>query len=74
MTHPEFDPDYVFSHHAATPAKLAAYDAIHAAAKHFAEAILVNTPASEDQRTALRLVREATMMANAAVALDGRLR
>jgi hypothetical protein len=50
------------------------YDAIHAAAKRFAEAILAHVPSSDDRRAALQLVREATMMANAAVALDGRLR
>jgi hypothetical protein len=70
----DFDPDYVFTHHAPTPEKLHHYDAIHAAAKRFAQVILENTPAGADQATALRLLREATMMANAAVALDGRLK
>lgn len=68
-----FDPEYVFSHHAATPAKLAAYDAIHAGAKRFAEVVLANTQPCEDQAAALRLLRESTMIACAAVALDGRL-
>ena len=31
MSHPDFDPTYVFSHHASTPEKLAHYDAIHEA-------------------------------------------
>jgi hypothetical protein len=70
---PPFDPEYVFSHHDATPAKLADYDAIHSGAKRFAEVILAHTPAGEDQATALRLLRESTMLACAAVALDGRL-
>jgi hypothetical protein len=74
MKHPDFDPEYVFSHHPPTPDKLAHYDAIHAGAKHFAETILAHTPASSDQTTALRLLREAAMMANAAVALGGRLK
>jgi hypothetical protein len=74
MNRPEFDPEYVFTHHIPTPDKLVHYDAIHAAAKQFAEVILKNTPASEDQAAALRLLREATMTANAAIALDGRLR
>jgi hypothetical protein len=74
MIHLEFDPEYVFSHHEATPEKLAHYDAIHTAAKRFAEALLAHTPPSDDQRSALRLVREATMMACAAVALEGRLK
>jgi hypothetical protein len=72
MTAP-FDPEYVFSHHSATPAKLAAYEAIHNGARRFAEVILANTPASEDQADALRLLRESTMIACAAIALEGKL-
>jgi hypothetical protein len=73
MSTPPFDPDYVFSHHHATPAKLAAYEAIHEGAKRFAEVVLANTPPCEDQAAALRLLRESTMIACAAVALDGKL-
>src|SRR6185312_12773841 len=40
MAHDRFDPEYVFSHHHATPEKLAHYEAIHAAAKHFAGVVL----------------------------------
>jgi hypothetical protein len=72
MKHPDFDPEYVFSHHAPTPEKLSHYDAIHSGAKRFAEIILAHTPPSEDQTTALRLLRESSMMACAAIALDGR--
>jgi hypothetical protein len=43
-----FDPEYVFSHHHATPEKLADYAAIHEGAKKFAEVILAHTPAGED--------------------------
>jgi hypothetical protein len=74
MKHPDFDPEYVFSHHPPTPEKAAHYEAIHAGAKQFAEIILAHAPASSDQTTALRLLREAAMMANAAVALGGRLK
>jgi hypothetical protein len=70
----DFDPEYVFSHHHATPEKLTQYDAIHASAKQFAEVLLNNTPACSDRNAALRLLREATMMACAAIALDGRLK
>ena len=73
MSHPEFDADYVFSHHHATPEKLAHYDAIHEGAKRFAAIILEHTPASPDQMTALQLLRETSMIACAAVSLDGRL-
>jgi len=73
MSHPEFDPDYVFSHHHATPEKLAHYEAIHEGAKRFAAIILEHTPASPDQMTALQLLRETSMIACAAISLDGRL-
>jgi hypothetical protein len=70
---PPFDPEYVFSHHHATPDKLAHYEAIHEGAKRFAQVILAHTPAGEDQATALRLLRESAMIACAGVALDGKL-
>lgn len=73
MSHDEFDPEYVFTHHVPSHDKIAHYDAIHVAAKAFANVILANTPPGADQVAALRLLREATMTANAAVALDGRL-
>jgi hypothetical protein len=72
--HAEFDPEYVFSHHPQSAEKLTHHDAIHAAAKRFAEVILSHTPPSRDQTAALGLLREAAMMANAAIALDGRLK
>ena len=74
MSQFDFDPNYVFEHHTPSPAKLIHYDAVHAAAKSYAEVILKHTPPSEDQAAALRLLREATMTANAAIALDGRLK
>ncbi|HXN30751.1 MAG TPA: hypothetical protein VN894_02775 [Polyangiaceae bacterium] len=74
MKHPEFDPEYVFTHHNQTPEKLVHHDAVHAGAKRFAEIILAHTPPSRDQTSALLLLREAAMMANAAIALDGRLK
>ena len=74
MSQFDFDPDYIFEHHTPSAEKLVHYDAIHAAAKSFAEVILKHTPPSEDQAAALRLLREATMTANAAIALSGRLK
>jgi hypothetical protein len=70
----EFDPEYVFSHHHATPEKLKQYDAIHAAAKSFAEVLLKNTPVCADRTLALQLLRESAMTACAAISLDGRLK
>jgi hypothetical protein len=74
MSQYDFDPNYVFEHHTPTADKLVHYDAIHEGAKTFAAVLLKHTPPSEDQAAALRLLREATMTANAAVALDGRLK
>jgi len=74
MRHPDFDPHYVFTHHSQTPEKMVHHEAIHAGAKTFAETILAHTPSCSDQSAALRLLREAAMMANAAIALDGRLK
>jgi hypothetical protein len=70
----DFDPEYVFSHHSATPEKLARYEAIHHGAKEFAQLLLDHVPPCSDRVTALRLLREASMMACAAVSLDGRLK
>ena len=74
MAELDFDTEYVFSHHAATPEKLAHYDAIHVGAKRFAEVILAHVPSSVDRNLALQLLREATMTACSAVALEGRLK
>ncbi len=74
MSANDFDPEYVFSHHRATPEQLAKYDAIHTAAKRFAEVLLQNTPSCSDRDAALHLLREATMTACSAIALDGRLK
>ncbi len=74
MSHGDFDPEYVFSHHPATPQKLADYAAIHEGAKRFAEVILDHVPECADRLAALRLLREASMLACAAVTLEGRLR
>ena len=73
MAHVSFDPEYVFSHHTPTADNIQHFDAIHAAAKQYASIILKHTPPGADQDAALRLLREATMTANAAVALAGRL-
>lgn len=74
MPHDQFDPEYVFSHHPATAAKLADYEAIHVGAKDFAKVLLDHVPDCADRLAALRLLREASMLACAAVSLDGRLK
>lgn len=74
MTATDFDPEYVFSHHHATPEKLEHYERIHSAAKVFAQVLLDHVPQSSDRTLALQLIREASMMACAAVSLDGKLK
>ncbi|MGZ3417419.1 MAG: Acb2/Tad1 domain-containing protein [Polyangiales bacterium] len=74
MSQSDFDPEYVFSHHHATPEKLAKYQAIHNGAKELARVFLEQVPSCSDRAAALRLLREASMLACAAVTLDGRLR
>jgi hypothetical protein len=70
----DFDPEYVFTHHHATPEKLKRYELIHDAAKQFARVILENVAQSADRTAALALLRESAMMACAAISLDGRLK
>jgi hypothetical protein len=70
----EFDPEYVFSHHSATPEKLAHYEAVHVAAKQFARVILQRVPNGADRDAVLHLLREASMLACSAISLDGRLK
>lgn len=60
-----------FTYHSPTPEQLPKYQAIRAAAFEFATAIVENTPPSVDQSAAIRLIREATMTANAAIACGG---
>jgi hypothetical protein len=74
MTHDDFDPEYVFAHHHATPQKLAGYEAIHIGAKQFAKVILDHVPECDDRLAVLRLLRETAMLACAAVSLEGRFK
>ena len=67
------DLDDVFSYHAPLSDDLQRYEALRAAGRLFAQAILDNTKRCADQAAAVRKVREAVMTANAAVALDGRV-
>ena len=68
----QFDLDHVFSYHSPKDDQPAKYEAIRAAAKHFAKVVLESTPNCADQSSALRDIRNAAMTANAAVALEGR--
>lgn len=61
----------LFRYHPPTEATLPKFAAINQAAKNFAEVVLQNCPPSADRSAAIRLIRDARMTANAAVALNG---
>jgi len=61
----------VFTYHAPSGDDPMHYGAVRAAAKQLAMVILECTPACADQQAAIRLLREAVMTANAAIALKG---
>jgi len=64
--------DDVFKYHPPeNDDQLKSYDRLRQEAKNLAQAILEETPTCGDQQAAIRLVREAVMTANAAVALKG---
>jgi hypothetical protein len=67
------DIDNIFTYHSPTPDQLPKYEAIRAKAKELGHVIIENTPTSADQTAAIRLLREAVMTANAAIALKGQL-
>lgn len=64
--------DNWFQYHAPTPEQQKAYVAIRDGAKQLARLIVANSPASADQTAAIRLLRQAVMTANAAIACGGR--
>jgi hypothetical protein len=62
--------DHLFTYHAPHGNQPERYQSIRAAARIFAEVIVLNTPVGADQSAAIRHVRDAMMTANAAVALE----
>lgn len=60
-----------FKYHAPNDLTIPKYAAINQAAKNFAEVVLANCPRGADTSAAIRLIREARMTANAAIALNG---
>jgi hypothetical protein len=66
------DIDNWFTHHPPTRDQIAQYTAIRSSARDLAITILGNTPPSADQTAAIRKVREAVMIANAAIACGGK--
>ena len=67
------DINNIFTYHKPSAEQLPKYEAIRAKAKELGQVIVDNTPGCADQTAAIRLLREAVMTANAAIALDGKL-
>lgn len=62
----------LFCHHPPKEGQIEKYQAIREAGKAFAKVIRDNTPTCQDQAIAIGKVRVAVMVANAAIALEGR--
>jgi len=60
-----------FTYHSPSQEQLPKYQAIREAGLNLAQVIVANSPASADQTVAIRLIREACMTANAAIACGG---
>ncbi len=70
----EFDIEHIFTYHAPpSPEEIDSYVALRSAAYEFAKVVVKETPQCADRSAAIRLIREAVMTANAAIALGGRL-
>lgn len=69
----EFDLDHIFTYHPPSPEQQQQYEAVRSAAKEFCKVVLENSPKSADQTVAVRLIREAVMVTNAAIATNGRI-
>lgn len=66
------DLDDIFSYHTPDEKQIAKYQTIRSTAKLLAQVILDNTPGCPDQTVAIRKLRECVMVANAAIALNGK--
>lgn len=65
--------DEMFKYHAPEPGQIESYQAVNDAAKMLARVILLHAPKSADRTHAIRIVRDARMWANSAIALKGRV-
>ena len=61
-----------FTYHAPSSDDLVSYEKLRSSAKEFVKAINELCPDSADKSAAIRLVREATMTANASIACKGK--
>lgn len=67
------DVNHWFTYHPpANESQKANYKKLREAGREFAQTILACTPSCPDQTVAVRKVREAVMVANAAIACEGR--
>lgn len=62
--------DARFSYHAPTPSQVERYAAIRAKCKELGILIMAATPQSREQATAITLLTQVNMMANAAIAIN----
>lgn len=60
----------LFTYHAPSPEQVEKYAAIRNSAKDLAMVVMVNCPSGPDRSASLRLIREAVMTANAAIATN----
>lgn len=60
----------LFTYHPPVGDQQMRYEIVRAAAKSFAHVVIANTKPCGDQSAAIRLIREATFTANAAIALE----
>lgn len=75
MAESRFTPEVlkdIFTYHSPRPDQLPKFQAIREAAYEFAKVVIDNTPACADQTVAIRQLRELCMVANQAIALDGK--
>lgn len=65
--------DELFTYHSPVNDQPRRYELIRTKAREFAHVICDNTPVGPDQSASIRLLREAVMTANAAIALEGKI-
>lgn len=69
---PYLDLDNIFSYHKPFGTQSDRYERLRAKAKEYAQLIQELTPESAEQTLAIRKIQEASMLANAAIAINER--
>lgn len=70
MPHPSLPLDRLFTYHRPTPDQAERYTQLRAAAGDYARVVMELTPASAEQTLAVRAIHQASMLANAAIAVN----